>query len=406
MRFPTYELFLAWRYLHSRRRRPLARVTGVAAWLSVALGVAALLVTLALGHGWQDEIQDKLLTGTAHIVATRKDGVPLPDWRVYALRLRAVAGVAQVSATTYEGALIIGANGATYAVLRGVAGDDTRAIAEVRQTLTEGAFTPQETPGQAVIGAALAERAGLRVGDTAEIVTGAEALDEGAARRQKVRIAGLFRAGWQEADATWLYLPLPTAARAAGANSEAATAFNIQVTEPYQSDRVAAALRVLLGADFTVTDWQEAQSPFFAALALARRVAFFVIGLLFLLAWLQVLATSVLIVAERRNDIAILGALGARPGSITSVFLLEGALIGLAGAVCGVATGLALCWLGNRYRWINLPAESFALNYIPFHPRASDVIWLTLAAFCSSLLATLYPAWAAARERAVTALQS
>jgi lipoprotein-releasing system permease protein len=401
----SFELFLAWRYLYSRRRRALARVTGAAAVLSVALGVAALLLALALGRGWQEEIRDKILSGTAHIVVTRKNGAALPDWRVYARQMRGVAGVARVSGTSYEGALITGANGATYAVLRGVAGDDEAAISQARAALTEGGFSPQDKPGQAVIGVALAERAGLRVGDAAEIVTGAEALAGGEARRLKARVAGLVRTGWHEADAAWVYVSLPLAARAAGAEGDAATALNAQLQNPYEAGAVSAELRQMLGADFLVTDWRETNRPLFAALSLERRAAFFVVALLFALAALNLLATLVLVVAERRGDIAILGALGARARSIALIFLLEGAFIGLLGAMCGVALGLALCWLGNRYRWVSLPAEIYALSYAPFRWRAEDVVWTVAAALIFSLLATIYPACAASRLRPAEALK-
>lgn len=405
MRFPTYELFLARRYLYSRRRRPLARVTGLAALLSVALGVAALLAALALGRGWRDEVRDKLLNGAAHIVVTRKDAAPLPDWRFYAGRIRAVGGVAHVSGTTYEGALVIGNNGATYAVLRGSDTSDERAVAMVKNSLAEGGFAPQEAQNQAVIGVELAERAGLRVGDTADIVTGAEALAGGEARRQKVRVAGLFRAGWREADAAWLWLPLATASRAAGANVEAATALDAQLANPDEAETIAQGLRSMLGAEFTVTDWQTANRPLFAALSLERRAAFFVIALLFLLAALNVLASLVLVVAERRYDIAVLVALGARARSIMLIFLLEGAFIGILGAALGAAWGLTLCWLGNRYRWISLPADVYVLNRVPFHPRLTDVALVLAAALLISLLATLYPAWTAARQPPAEALK-
>jgi lipoprotein-releasing system permease protein len=389
-----YELLLAWRYFYARRRRPLARATAVSAVLSLALGVAALLVALALGRGWRDEIRDKLLGGTAHVVAARQDGGPLTDWRVYANRIGATAGVARVSGTTYEGALITGPQGVAYCQLRGVANGDER---EVRRVLVAGSFAPQDAPGQIIIGEELAARLGLRVGELAEIVTGAEALAGGAAHTQKLRVAGIFRTGWREADAVWVFLPLATAARSAGANAEAATAFDVQLHDPDAAGAVSARLRALLGDGFTVRDWQETNRPLFAALALERRAALFVVGVMGLLAALNVLGALISVVAERRADVAVLCALGARARSVVLIFLCEGALIGLLGAICGVALGLAVCWLGNRYGWVSLPAEVYLLNAVRFRPTVADVLQTTGAALALSLLATIYPAWAAAR---------
>ena len=404
-RFLPFELFLAGRYFYARRRRPLARVTGAAAVLSLALGVAALLAALALGRGWQEEISDKILRGTAHIVIMRRDGSPWPDWRVYAARLRQISGVTHVSGTTYEGALVSGPEGGQYAVLRGVAPDDTRAADALQKVLAEGAFMPQNGMAQAVIGADLAARMGLRVGDRAEIVTGAAALSSGPLQPQQLEITGLFRTGWHDYDTTWVYLPLSVAARLAGAGKDTATALNIEVADTYAVGTVTQRVRATLGDDFRVTDWQEANRPLFAALALERRAGWLAIGLLIALAALNILATFVLVVAERRSEIVVVVALGARARSIMLIFMAEGALIGFLGTACGLGLGLLLCALGNYYRWVSLPGAVYALNYVPFRVHSEDVLQVMGLAFMLSLLATLYPAWAAARVLPAEALK-
>ena len=133
-----YELFLALRYLYSRRRRPLARVTALCAIAGVALGVAALIVALALGNGFRDEMRDKILRGTAHITLMRRDGQAITDWRALAARVRGTNGVSDATASTYESALLSGGSGSAYAVLRGVDRESPRAVAEIRRTIVAG----------------------------------------------------------------------------------------------------------------------------------------------------------------------------------------------------------------------------------------------------------------------------
>ncbi|HEY1402665.1 MAG TPA: FtsX-like permease family protein, partial [Pyrinomonadaceae bacterium] len=152
-------------------------------------------------------------------------------------------------------------------------------------------------------------------------------------------------------------------------------------------------------------DWQEANAPLFAALQLERRTVALIIALIMFVAALNITTTLALVVVERRADIAILGAMGARAQSIMLVFICEGAIIGATGAGLGVALGLAACFLGDRYELVSLPADVYSLSTIPFHPRARDVALAALAAFVISLLATIYPARAAARLKPAEALR-
>lgn len=455
-----YEFFLALRYLYSRRRRPLARVTALAAIAGIACGVAALIVALALANGFRDEMRDKILRGTAHLTLIRKDGGTIEDWRKVVDRVRGVDGVRTAEATTYDGALLSGPNGSAYAVVRGIAPDSTHAASELRQNITEGSIEPllseptaleegrtesqltakdelrtpdrdqssndkspdgrgpdfssfDKAPSEAalpsaVLGAELAARTGLRAGDVAQIISGDSQLTPlGLAPRfRRLRVAGVFRSGLYEYDATWIYVSLATASSFAGAEEpQSASVISISVADIYGVGAVAAQVRALAGDAYTTVDWQEANRPLFAALALERRMGALIIALIILIATLNITTTLVLVVVERRADIAILSAMGARPTGIMLIFMIEGALIGLIGALAGVALGLAACLAGDRYKLVSLPADVYSLSNVPFHPRATDVLLAALVAFLLSLLATLYPARAAARVRPAEALR-
>ena len=436
-----YELFLAIRYLRrARRPRRLARVTALAAIIGIAIGVAALTVSLALSNGFNDEMRDKILSGTAHITLMRRDGQQIEDWRELINRIRQVEGVADASPTTYDGALLSTSVGSSYAILRGLDREGTRAIDEVRRTITAGSIEPllnepspftnrqspekkrgddnspitsfDEIPSEAatpnaVIGSELAGRTNLHVGDTATVISGEATLTPLglAPRYRRVRIAGIFRSGLYEYDSSWVYLSLDAAASFAGASEPSASIISIEVRDIYSAGEIAARLREGLGASYTTVTWQEANRPLFAALALERRMGLFIIALIILIATLNITTTLVLVVVERRSDIAILTAMGARARSIMLVFILEGALIGIAGTITGILLGLVACLIGDHYKLVSLPADIYSISNVPFHMRALDIALAALVAFVLSLLATIYPARAAARLRPIEALQ-
>lgn len=434
-----YELFLALRYLYSRRRRPMARVTALVAIAGIAVGVSALIVALALANGFRDEMREKILRGTAHVTLMRKDGEAIKDWAKIVARVRSTEGVRDASATTYDGALLSGETGSAYAVLRGIDRDSAHAVGEVRSMMMEGSIesllkeparadetqrasqTTELKPdlesfsqpqgdaalSDAIIGAELATRTGLRVGDVAQIISGdAQLTPLGLAPRyRRLRVAGIFRSGLYEYDATWIYVSLPTAASLAGASHDSASVISIEVADIYASNQTAARIREQMGAEFTTVDWQEANKPLFAALALERRMGLVVIGLIIFIATLNITATLVLVVVERRTDIAILTAMGARARNIMLIFMIEGACVGTIGAAAGVLLGLAACFIGDRYKLVSLPADVYSLSNVPFHTRAQDVLLSALVAFLLSLLATIYPARAAARVRPAEALR-
>lgn len=435
-----YELFLALRYLYSRRRRPMARATALVAILGIAFGVAVLIVALALANGFRDEMRDKILRGTAHISLMRRDAEAITDWQKVAAQVREVEGVRETFGTTYDGALLSGKNGPAYAVLRGIDGNSELSKSELRRTMIEGnietlfsdeaAATNQNDTGNpegslepdlesfkqvpsdaslphAVIGAELAARAGLKVGDVVQIMSGDTQLTPLglAPRYRRLRIAGVFRLGLYEYDATWVYVSLPVASSISGAPHGSVSVISIDVSDIYMVANISSRIRERVGQGFVTVDWQEANRPLFAALSLERRMGLIIIGLIIFIATLNISATLVLVVVERRTDIAILTAIGARARSIMLIFMIEGACVGLIGAAAGVLIGIVACFLGDRYKLVSLPADVYSLNNIPFHIRAQDVALAAAVAFILSLLATVYPARAAARVPAAEALR-
>ena len=418
-----YELFLALRYLRMRGGRRVAKWTAAAAVAGIACGVAALIVALALANGFRDELRDKILAGTAHVTLSREGGATAAELRAAAARARGVEGVSDAAPTTYTGALLSGPGGAAYAVLRGVGADAPRALEAVRRTLVSGSADALSTAGAreagddvkgeggeaapVVVGEALAARTGLgEVGAEGWILTGELRPGAGplAPRSRRVRVAGVFRTGLHDYDAAWAYLPLEEAARAGGAGADAAVV-SVETADLFAAGEVAGRLRAALGPEWSAVDWREANRPLFAALELERKTVALIILLVMGVAALNITTTLALVVVERRADIAVLAALGARPRSVMLIFVVEGALVGLAGAALGVALGLLACAAGEHFELVRLPAEVYAITSVPFRPHWPDVLLPALAAFALSVVATLYPARQAARARPAESLR-
>ncbi|HEX2270461.1 MAG TPA: ABC transporter permease, partial [Pyrinomonadaceae bacterium] len=365
-----YEFFLAFRYLRSRHKRRLARVTAVAAILGIMMGVAALIVTFALSNGFRDEMREKILQGTAHLSVLRADGQPITDYANVAARLQQIDGVASASATTYDGGLARGSKGSAYAVIRGIESQAGQ-TAQARQWLSEGAFdslfddarlNEGRTP-PAVVGSELASRIGISVGDVFQIIPANEA---GGETMRRLRVIGIFSSGLFEYDSTWIYVDFDLAATFAGGD-HTASVMSVQVTDADRVKDVAQRVQTALGQEYTTVDWQQANQPLFSALALERRMGLFIIGLIIVVAALNITTMLILVVVERRRDIAVLGTLGATRMGVMLLFVIEGAVVGAIGALAGLVLGLVACFAGNYFKLVSLPADVYSISNVPLN---------------------------------------
>jgi lipoprotein-releasing system permease protein len=201
-----------------------------------------------------------------------------------------------------------------------------------------------------------------------------------------------------EYDSTWIYV-------AFAGDNHAASVMSVQVSDADNVKQVAANVSKLLGNSYTLVDWQQANQPLFSALALERRMGLFIIGLIIATATLNITTMLILVVVERRRDIAILSALGATRAGVMLVFIIEGAVVGAIGAIAGVVLGFVLCLIGNHYKLVSLPADVYSISNVPLAPRPAEMFFAALVAFVLSVLATIYPARAASRLRPVEALR-
>jgi len=380
----------------------------VAAMLGITMGVAALIVTFALSNGFRDEMREKILQGTAHLSVLRTDGLPITDYAKITDRLQQIDGVESASATTYDGGLARGSKGSSYAVIRGTESQSGQ-TAQARKWVIEGSFDPlfDESPGNenrippAVVGSELAGRIGISAGDVFQIVPANEA---GGETMRRLRVAGVFRSGLFEYDSTWIYVDFDLASTFAG-GVHSASLMSVQIKDVDRVKEVAARVQTTLGQEYTTVDWQQANQPLFSALALERRMGLFIIGLIIAVAALNITTMLILVVVERRRDIAVLSTLGATHTGVMLLFIIEGAVVGAVGAMAGMLLGLAACVVGNYFELVSLPADVYSISNVPLNATLGETLLAALIAFVLSVLATIYPARAAARLRPVEALR-
>lgn len=383
-----YEINLALKYLRTGRKS-LARLTAVIAVIGIAAGVAGLIAAEALTRGFRSEMQDKILANTSHITIYRTDGGNSENFEDVKRKIENSENVREVLPTSYENALLVSNNSANYAVLR---------IKEMPESKTGGKI-------KVAIGAELAAKEKLNPGDEIEIIIPTDG-GEFAPKTAKVIVGEIFRTGIFEYDSTWIYISPKDFSEILQRPNFVPRIFAVFVKDIYSADETANELRKVLPDGFRVLDWQEANRPLFAALSLEKKVTFAVISLIIFIAALNITTTLMLLVNERRADIAVLRTVGAKTKSLILIFWLEGLFLGAAGLAAGIIAGLLLCFAANRFKIISLPAEVYSLNNIPLVPSIESILMISAAVSVIVSTAIFYPALKAAKIKPLENLRN
>jgi lipoprotein-releasing system permease protein len=396
-------LVLAWRYLRGRRSRLLQR-TAIAALASIALGVMAMVIAMALMTGYREDLERKLIAGNAAVLAYPLGPPGHAPRADLAARLRRVPGVTAVGQVAYgQGTLSSQRRVAGEAVtLRGVApGRDPLAGAAPR--LEDGA---DGVPG-AVLGAELASRLGVRRGDLLRLV--ALGFARGAPRfhYESLRVAGTFRTGFAEFDRNWVVLRRDLVERLAG-GSGGSTLFEIAVADPARAPQIAAQVDKLLGPDYLVTDWQRLNRELFSALRLQQLLLFFLLGLIVVVSTFNVASTLMVLVRERLRDVGVLAALGMSRRALAYAFVAYGGALGLVGTAIGLALGSGAAWVLDRFQLIRFDPEVAAIYFVsavPFRIAPRDLVAIAALSLAFTLLSCLLPTLRVVRVSSSDALR-
>ena len=393
-----FELFVALRYLRARRKEAVVSAITVISIVGVAAGVMALIIALSINNGFRGTLQKNLLGATAHVsVLERVPAEGIENWGSLAEKLRTLPHVIDVTPSLYAQVLVSGPGLSAGAILKGVRPERTDMLINLKQGSRKRLKDTSGLPG-IVLGARLAESTGMMLNSVVDVIVPNGDMTPMGARPAwfKFRVVGIFESGFHELDAYWAYTTLEEAQRILSVR-DVVNSIEMKLDNIYAAPEVARTAESLAGKELSATHWMEQNKGILNALQMEKAVTVITIGLIQLVAALNILIALVMAVMEKRKDIAILMSMGARHRQIRRVFVLQGVVIGVVGSVIGLALGYTLSVLADRYRWIRLDAEVYSLSYVPFDPRPVDALWVAAIAVFVSFIATLYPARNATR---------
>ncbi len=401
-----YPLFVARRYLLASRKQAIIFVISLISILGVIVGVAALVVVLALMTGFQDQIQAKILGANAHLtVLSGWSGRPLVDGDAAARRVAVLPAIEVATPVVYEkGMASSGLNAAGAAVLiKGIDPEQERRLTDIGSQV-QGDLSALTRPTPAgrdavILGKELAATLGVASGDVVRLIIARPNISPllTVPRSREFEVVGIADAGFYEYDTTRVYAGIETLRRFMGLQSKEATAIEARVRDPRRLSEIAAEVQGQLGQEFYVNDLVHMNRTFFSALRLEKLAMSISIGLIILVAALNIISILVLMVMEKVRDIGVLAALGATASGIRRIFALQGLIIAGVGTLIGAALGVALAFTFDRFHLVRLPADVYFIPYVPFHVRPFDVLAVIAVTFGVSFLAALYPAWRAAQ---------
>jgi lipoprotein-releasing system permease protein len=411
--FSAFEWMLSTRYLRSRRREGFISFIAAISFLSLMIGVAALIIVMAVMNGFRKELLDKILGLNGHLLIQPLDSA-LTDWDQVAARVSGVAGV-RLAAPVVEGqALASSPFNANGVLVRGIRGADLARLGSIANNIQAGTLDGFDQGQGIAIGQRLAEQLSLQVGDNLTLVSPKGAVTPmGVTPRIKpYKVAAIFKIGMSEYDAAFVFMPLKEA-QAYFNRSGDVTAIEVYVDNP---DRVLAFRRSIAdaaGRPIYMIDWRQRNQTFFGALQIERNVMFMILTLIVLVAALSILSALTMLVKDKTRNIAILRTMGATQGAVMRVFLITGTAIGVIGTFTGLVVGTVFCLNIENLRQLvsHLSGRDvfdpnlYFLSKMPAEMDVGETTAVVVLALTLSFLATLYPSWRAARLDPVEGLR-
>jgi lipoprotein-releasing system permease protein len=403
-----FELHVALRYLLARRKQAFISVISLISTLGVMVGVTALIIALALMTGLQGELRSRILGASAHVYVSKPGG--LGDYHALITRLTRVPGVVGAAPVILGKALVRNERGEQFVSLKGIDPALEPSVTDVGKSMVEGSVAALDAPSTGddppgiLLGADLARDLELHVGDSVSILTPEGTLSPMGImpRSRRLKVAGIFRLGLYEFDATYGFVSLALASRLLDRTPDYV---ELRVQNFYDAPVIARGVAATLGREYWVQDWADMNKSLYSALWLEKMAISITIGLIVMVAALNIIASLVLLVMEKSRDIAILKTMGASSRAVMTIFMLQGLIIGLVGTAAGAGLGTGLAWVLNEYRLIRIPADVYQVSYVPFVILPGDFAVVIGAAVLICFLATLYPSRQAARLEPVAALR-
>ena len=413
MIFNAFERLVAMRYLRARREEGFISVIAIFSFLGIMLGVAVLIIVMAVMNGFRQELLSRILGVNGHLTVF-SSGEGIQGYDDLSARLATVEGVVTVTPQIHGQVMVTTEGAATGAIVRAMRRDDIAARPILADNILSGSLDDYGVDNGILMGYRLAQQLGLRVGDSVRLIApqGTTTVVGTVPRMKTYRIAGLFNVEMYEYDNGFLYMPLD-AAQLFFRLPESVNAVEVFVGDADEALQARYALQRELGPGFRTVDWQQTNASFFNAIQVERNVMALILSLIIVVAALNVISGQTMLVKDKGRDIAILRTMGATRGMILRIFLLSGASIGVLGTLFGFILGLSFSSnietirqaLQNLTGRTIFDAEIYFLSRLPAEVDSGEVTVVVVFALILSFLAPLYPAWRAARLDPVEALR-
>ncbi len=412
--FRPLPLYVGLRYTRAKRRNHFISFISAISMLGIMLGIVALIVVLSVMNGFHKEIQERILGMASHATLTDPYG-DMADWPQVLDRVRAHPAVVGAAPFVELQAMLVNGSSVSGALMRGILPEEEDQVAELRKDMIRGSVDDlREGEFNIVLGQELAAVLGVGVGDKVTVVTPqVSATPIGIMPRLKAfTVSGLFAVGMSDYDRGAAFMHMKDAAKLMRLG-DGVTGVRLKLTDLFQAPMLARGIAEDLGGAYRVIDWTQHHKNFFAALRTEKRMMSIILFLIVAVAAFNIVSTLVMVVTDKRSDIAILRTLGASPGSVMSIFMVQGTTIGVVGTLLGVIGGVLLAFnveaivasIEGLFDVHFLDPNIYYISQMPSDVRLGDVVRVAVGAFLMSLVATLYPAWRAARTDPAEALR-
>ncbi|MBZ5524102.1 MAG: ABC transporter permease [Acidobacteriia bacterium] len=419
-----FELFVAARYLRAKRRQAVVGIITVISVIGVTAGVASLVIALSVNNGFRQDLQERLLGSTSHVNVMRVKTDGIENWPNWIARLEKQPDVVAAAPVIYEQVLVSRGARASGVLLKGVVPSYENKVSDLLSKVKFGSAAKLEPsaapspecpeseepcPGEMppiVLGKDVATNLGASVGSIVLVTSPQSELTPFGIVPKFVRfkVEGIFDSGFYENDSAWAFVRLGDAQRLFGLG-DVISVLEFKIKDIDKAPEVARELEQTAGPGFMATNWMDQNKALFHALRLERIVTFVIIGLIVMVAALNILISLIMMVMEKTKDIAVLISMGARQRQIRRIFILQGVLIGALGTVLGLLLGYGVSLAGAKYHPISLSAEVYSIPYVPFAPRFLDGILVATVSLMISFVATIYPSRSASRVLPAEALR-
>jgi lipoprotein-releasing system permease protein len=394
-----FEWFVAKRYLTAKRKQAFISVITLISVVGITIGVMALIIAIALITGFQKDVQDKILGATSHIMISDLSGGGISDYEPFLKEIRKIDEIIEVNSVAYKTVLIRGPYKNSGVILRGLDFKKKENVSFWKDKLERGTVLDFDMDKESIfLGWDLAFEIGAGVGDLVTVLSLSNRLTPTGLfpNIKKFRVTGIFRTGLYEYDASTALVNLESAQNIMGIDDRI-NLIQIKIENIFKAPEIKEEISSLLPPETYATTWMEMNESLFSALKLEKKLMFFTIALIILVAALNIIATLILMVMEKTKDIGILMAMGATSRSIRKIFFLQGATIGILGTLIGTVLGLVWCWLANTFELIKVPVDIYQIPFVPFKISILDLLIIVFSAILISFVSTLFPSHRASK---------